>query len=45
MESFNETVGATFVRNPHYWGSPAKPARIEMTFYPDEGPETSEAVA
>ncbi len=41
MESFNEAVGATFVRNPHYWGSPAKPARVEMTFYPDEGPETS----
>ncbi len=40
-ESFNPTVGANFVRNPHYWGAPAKPAKVEMTFYSDEGPETS----
>ena len=41
MESFNVSVGATFVRNPHYWGTPAKPARVEMTFYPDEAPQTA----
>ena len=41
MESFDITTGATFVRNPHYWGPAAKPARVEMTFYSDEAPETA----
>jgi peptide/nickel transport system substrate-binding protein len=31
--SYTPEVGATFVRNPHYWGAPAKPAKIEFTFY------------
>jgi peptide/nickel transport system substrate-binding protein len=26
------------VRNPHYWGSKALPAKIEWTFYPAEAP-------
>jgi peptide/nickel transport system substrate-binding protein len=34
-------VGATFVRNPHYWGIPAKPARLEFTFYADAASMTS----
>jgi peptide/nickel transport system substrate-binding protein len=36
--SYTPNVGATFVRNPHYWGSPAKPSKIEFTFFADEGP-------
>src|SRR5215471_1197990 len=28
-------VGATFVRNPHYWGTPARPAKLKFTFYAD----------
>ena len=34
-------VGATFARNPHYWGVPAKPARLEFTFYADAASMTS----
>ncbi|HET9692491.1 MAG TPA: ABC transporter substrate-binding protein [Acidimicrobiales bacterium] len=41
LQSFNETVGANFVRNPHYWGAQAKPAKLEVTFYPDEPPMTA----
>lgn len=33
MASYTPTVGASFVRNPHYWGKPALPARTEFTFY------------
>jgi peptide/nickel transport system substrate-binding protein len=33
MTSYTPNVGATFVRNPHYWGKPALPARTEWTFY------------
>src|SRR5215470_10961874 len=29
MTSYTANVGATFVRNPHYWGTPALPAKIE----------------
>jgi peptide/nickel transport system substrate-binding protein len=38
MESYTPNVGAVFVRNPHYWGTPALPAKIEWTFYPEEAP-------
>ena len=31
--SYTPQVEATFVRNPHYWGTPAKPAKIEFIFY------------
>ena len=31
--SYTPGTGATFVRNPHYWGTPAKPAKLEFTFY------------
>src|SRR5215469_13393715 len=33
MVSYTPTVGATFARNPHYWGKPALPERTEFTFY------------
>jgi peptide/nickel transport system substrate-binding protein len=36
--SYTPNVGATLVRNPHYWGTKAKPAKVQVTFYPDEGP-------
>jgi peptide/nickel transport system substrate-binding protein len=31
--SYTPGVGATFVRNPHYWGPSAKPVKLEFTFY------------
>jgi peptide/nickel transport system substrate-binding protein len=33
MTSYTATVGATFARNPHYWGKPALPERTEFTFF------------
>ena len=36
MKSYSANLGATFVRNPHYWGKPAIPSTIEWTFYPGE---------
>jgi peptide/nickel transport system substrate-binding protein len=33
MTSYTTNVGATFARNPHYWGTPALPAKTEFTFY------------
>jgi peptide/nickel transport system substrate-binding protein len=41
MVNYTKNVGGTFVRNPHYWGSPALPAKLELTYYSDEGSETS----
>src|SRR5215467_14757816 len=38
MASYTPNVGSAFVRNPHYWGSPALPAKVEWTFYPTEAP-------
>jgi peptide/nickel transport system substrate-binding protein len=38
MSSYTPNVGATYVRNPHYWGTKALPAKIEFTFYPEEAP-------
>jgi peptide/nickel transport system substrate-binding protein len=38
MSSYTPNVGATFVRNPHYWGTKALPAKIEYTFYASEAP-------
>jgi peptide/nickel transport system substrate-binding protein len=40
-ESYTPNVGAAFVRNPHYWGRKALPARTEFTFYPEEAPMTA----
>jgi len=36
--SYTPNVGATFVRNPHYWGTAALPSRVDFTFYPQEAP-------
>jgi peptide/nickel transport system substrate-binding protein len=38
MSSYTPNVGATYVRNPHYWGKKALPSKINWTFYADEGP-------
>ena len=38
MTSYTPNVGATYVRNPHYWGNKALPSKIDWTFYADEGP-------
>jgi peptide/nickel transport system substrate-binding protein len=38
MTSYTPNVGATYVRNPHYWGNKALPSKVEFTFYADEGP-------
>jgi peptide/nickel transport system substrate-binding protein len=40
-ESYSPNVGATFARNPSYWGPMALPARTEFTFYPEEAPMTA----
>jgi peptide/nickel transport system substrate-binding protein len=37
-ESYTPNVGASYVRNPHYWGTKALPSKIEFTFYPTEAP-------
>jgi peptide/nickel transport system substrate-binding protein len=36
--SYTPNVGASFVRNPHYWGTKALPDRVDVTFYPSEAP-------
>src|SRR5215831_8994270 len=38
MSSYTPNVGATYVRNPHYWGKKALPSKIEWTFFPNEAP-------
>jgi peptide/nickel transport system substrate-binding protein len=40
MTSYSPATGATFVRNPHYWGTPAKPAKLEFAFYAGEAAMT-----
>ena len=40
MTSYSPSAGATFVRNPHYWGTPAKPAKLEFAFYASEAAMT-----
>jgi len=39
--SYTPNVGASFARNPHYWGKAALPGTVEYTFYPDEAARTS----
>jgi peptide/nickel transport system substrate-binding protein len=39
--SYTPGTGATFVRNPHYWGTPAKPAKLEFIFYAGTAAMTS----
>jgi len=36
LESFRPKQGATFVRNPDYWGDKALPDRVEIKFFDDE---------
>lgn len=35
LEQYQRQRGATFVRNPTYWGSPAIPDRVQFVFYAD----------
>ncbi len=39
--SYTPNVGATFVRNPHYWGKPALPAETRFTFFAEDPAATS----
>jgi peptide/nickel transport system substrate-binding protein len=39
--SYTPNVGASLVRNPHYWGTKALPSRIDFTFYQTEPPMSS----
>jgi peptide/nickel transport system substrate-binding protein len=39
LESYTAKQGASFVRNPDYWGGPAGPDRIEISFYDDYQPQ------
>jgi peptide/nickel transport system substrate-binding protein len=39
--SYTPGVGATFARNPHYWGVPARPAKLEFTFYTSQAAMTT----
>jgi peptide/nickel transport system substrate-binding protein len=41
MSSYSPSVGATLVRNPHYWGKKALPSKVEVTFYATEEPMAS----
>ncbi len=41
MQNYTPNVGATFVRNPHYWGAAALPKEIQWSFYAAEGPMTA----
>jgi peptide/nickel transport system substrate-binding protein len=38
LESYRPRLGATFIRNPDYWGPKALPERIEFKFYSDIQP-------
>ncbi len=39
--SYTPEVGATMVRNPHYWGTKAKPTTVNFTFFPTEQTTTA----
>jgi peptide/nickel transport system substrate-binding protein len=39
--SYTPSVGANFVRNPHYWGTPALPAALQVTYYAEEAAQTA----
>ena len=38
MSSYTPNVGASYVRNPYYWGKPALPSEVQSTFYASETP-------
>jgi len=39
--SYTSGVGAAFARNPHYWGTPARPTKLEFTFYASQDAMTT----
>jgi peptide/nickel transport system substrate-binding protein len=39
LERYTPKVGASFTRNPEYWGRPAQPARTEFLFFGDQQPQ------
>ena len=39
LDKYTPKVGASFIRNPGYWGKPALLDRTEFTFYPDIQPQ------
>jgi peptide/nickel transport system substrate-binding protein len=39
LEKYTPKVGASFVRNPDYWGPKALPARTEFSFFTDQQPQ------
>lgn len=39
LERFTPKVGASFVRNPDYWGGRVLPDRVELSFYNDQQPQ------
>ncbi len=39
LDKYTAKVGASFVRNPDYWGTKALPARTEFTFFADQQPQ------
>ena len=39
LEKYTPKVGASFVRNPDYWGDKALPERTQFTFFADTQPE------
>jgi peptide/nickel transport system substrate-binding protein len=36
LERYEPKVGASFVRNPEYWGEKALPSRVQFSFYADQ---------
>ncbi len=36
--SYTPNVGATYVRNPHFWGTPALPSQVDFVFFAEEAP-------
>ncbi len=39
LENYTPHAGAAFVRNPHYWGAPPKPARTVFSFFGAQAPQ------
>ena len=39
LVSYQAKVGATFVRNPHWWGGQVLPAKVEHIFYETQTPQ------
>ena len=39
LDKYTAKVGASFVRNPDYWGPKALPARTEFSFFADQQPQ------